>query len=159
MTKYKIELKWAVIFFLMYLAWIALEKISGLHANLIEYQQIASVMVLVPSFLVYLLAIRDKKKRYFNNVISFRQAFLSGMILTAFIVLLSPLSQFISMRLLSPDFFTNMQKYAVASHGISEEKAISQLNLGKFIITSIFGGLVTGLIFSLIIAAFVKKKE
>jgi len=157
MATYRIELKWAFIFFVMYLAWIALEKVLGFHSSRIAYQQMMSVMVLIPSFLVYWFAIRDKKKNYFNNEISFGQAFKSGMMLTVFVVLLSPLSQIIAMKIISPDFFTNMRAYAVGVYGMSEQEADSKLNIGAYLIASVFGGLVTGLIFSLIVAAFLRK--
>ncbi|WP_167019789.1 DUF4199 domain-containing protein [Chitinophaga sp. Cy-1792] len=159
MATYKIEGKWAVIFFAMYLAWITLEKTLGFHSTRIAYQPVVSVMVLIPSFLLYRSAIIDKRKKYFHDSISFKQAFKSGMILTFFVILLSPLSQMIAMNLLSPDFFTNMRNFAINTQGMSELEANTRLNIRAYIIASIFGGLITGLIFSLLIAAFVRTKK
>lgn len=35
--KYKIEIKWAVIFIAMSLLWMVLEKLTGLHSTYIDY--------------------------------------------------------------------------------------------------------------------------
>jgi hypothetical protein len=101
--------------------------------------------------LIYVLALLEKKRKVFQGKITFLQAFKSGMVLTLFIVILSPLNQFIITRLVSPDYFENMRDLAVAK-GMSLEEAQSRLNTGAFIVQSVIGGLVTGAVFSALVS-------
>lgn len=159
MKNYRTELKWAGIFSLMYLAWMMMEHLCGLHGRHIQYQQLVSTFILLPSLLIYVLAIREKKLRVFQGTITFRQAFKSGMLLTLFIVILSPVNQLITTGLIAPDFFENMQEFAVSQKQMSVQEAEARLNTGAFIVQSIIGGLVTGAVFSALIALVIRTKK
>lgn len=159
MKNCQIELKWAGVFFLMYLVWMLLERLCGLHGRHIQYQQLVSTFILIPSLLIYALALSEKKRKTFRGMITFKQAFKSGMVLTLFIVLLSPVSQLITMGLISPDYFKNMRDFAVAHRGMLPEEAQSSLNIGAFIIQSLVGGLVTGALFSALAAMVIRTKK
>jgi hypothetical protein len=158
MEKYKIEVKWAFLFAAMYLIWMTMEKLAGLHDKYLEQQQIVSMLVLIPAIIIYILAIKDKKKNYYAGTITYKQSFMSGLLLTIFVVLLSPINQLITSYLISPDYFTNVIAHTVKSGMFTQEQAEAQFNIKSYIITSIIGGLVTGIIFSLIISIFAKSK-
>lgn len=159
MKNYQTELKWAGIFFLMYLAWMFMEHLCGLHERHIQYQQLVSTFVLLPSLLIYVFALREKKLKVFQGTITFRQAFKSGMLLTLFIVLLSPVSQLISTGLISPEYFENMREFAVSSRQMSAEEAESRLNILAFIVQSVVGGLVTGAVFSALVSLLIRNRK
>ncbi|ACU04968.1 DUF4199 domain-containing protein [Pedobacter heparinus] len=158
MEKYKIELKWAFIFTAMYLLWMTMEKLAGLHDRYLEQQQLISMFVLVPAIIIYALAIKDKKKNYYAGTITYKQSFMSGLVLTIFVVLLSPISQLITSYIITPDYFANVIAHTVKSGMFTQEQAEAQFNIKSYIITSIIGGLVTGIIFSIVISVFTKSK-
>ncbi|MBO9152268.1 DUF4199 domain-containing protein [Chitinophaga sp. GCM10012297] len=159
MKNYQTELKWAGIHFLVYLAWMFTEHVCGLHGRHIQYQQLVSAFILLPSLLIYVLALREKKMKVFRGTITFRQAFKSGMLLTLFMVLLSPLSQLITTGLISPEYFENMREFAVSRRQMSAQEAESRLNTGAFIVQSVVGGLITGAVFSVIVSLFIRSRK
>jgi hypothetical protein len=159
MKKYKIEIKWALIFAVMFLLWMVLEKLTGLHDKHLEKQQFVTMLILIPSIIVYILAIKDKKKNFYAGNMTYKQSFLSGLILTLFVVMLSPINQLITSYIITPDYFANVIEHTVKSGMFTQEQAEAQFNIKSYIITSIVGGLVTGLIFSAIISIFTKSKS
>lgn len=159
MKSIRTELKWAGIFSLMYLAWMMMEHLCGLHGRHIQYQQLVSTFILLPSLFIYVLAIREKKLKTFQGTVTFRQAFKSGMLLTLFIVIFSPINQLIATGLIAPDYFENMQEFAVSQRQMSVQEAEARLNTGAFIVQSIIGGLVTGAVFSAIISLFIRNRQ
>jgi hypothetical protein len=159
MKKYKIEIKWALIFAVMFLLWMVLEKLTGLHDKHLEKQQFVTMLILIPSIIVYILAIMDKKKNFYAGNMTYKQSFLSGLILTLFVVMLSPINQLITSYIITPDYFANVIEHTVKSGMFTQEQAEAQFNIKSYIITSIVGGLVTGLIFSAIISIFTKSKS
>ena len=70
MSKYKIELKWGIIFTLMMLVWMVLEKIAGLHDEHIDKHAIYTNFVAIPAIIVYVLALLDKRKGYYNGTMT-----------------------------------------------------------------------------------------
>ncbi len=158
MKNYKTEIKWAFIFTAMFLLWMTMEKLAGLHDKHLAQQQFVTMLILIPSFIIYVLAIKDKKKNYYAGNITYKQSFMSGFILTLFVVLLSPINQLITSCIITPDYFANVIEHTVKSGMFTQEQAEAQFNIKSFIITSLIGGLVTGAIFSAIISIFTKSK-
>lgn len=159
MKKYSIEIKWAFIFAAMYLLWMTMEKLAGLHDKYLEQQQFVTMLILIPAVIIYVLAIKDKKKNYYAGNITYKQSFMSGFILTVFVVLLSPINQLITSYIITPDYFANVIGHTVKSGMFTQEQAEAQFNIKSYIITSIVGGLVTGVIFSAVISIFTRSKN
>jgi hypothetical protein len=158
MNKYSTEIKWALIFSGMFLAWMIIERMAGLHSTRLEIQQVVTTFILLPSFVIYILALRDKRKKAYNGKITYRQSFVSGVWFTIFIVILSPVDQMITSAIISPDYFSNLIEYTV-SHGVlTREQAQEQFNNRAYIIQSVIGGLVTGLLFTTIVSFFIRSK-
>lgn len=158
MGKYKIEIKWAFIFAAMFLLWIVVEKLSGLHDKYIDKQQFVTTLILIPSVVIYVLAIKDKKINYYAGNITYGQGFISGFMLTLFVVLLSPLNQLITSCIITPNYFSNAIEHTVKSGMFTREQAEAQFNIRYYMITGIVGALVTGILFSAIISIFTKSK-
>lgn len=159
MKKNKIEIKWAFIFAAMFLLWMIIEKLIGLHDKHIESQQVATTLILIPSIIIYILALQDKKKNYYSGSITYRQSFMSGLMLTLFIVVLSPVNQLITSYIITPDYFTHAIEYTVKMGMFTQEQAEQQFSIKNYLITSVVGGLVTGIIFSAVISLFIKSKN
>lgn len=158
MSKFRIEIKWAVIFSLATLLWMVFEKSMGWHDVLIEKHAIYTNFFAIIAIAVYVLALLDKRKVDYNGKMSWKQGFISGIILSVIIAVLSPLTQYITSNFITPDYFTNIINYAVDSGKMDQEAAESYFNLNSYIIQSLFGALTMGIVTSAIVAFFVKKQ-
>ena len=159
MKKYKIEIKWALIHAAMFLVWMILEKLLGFHSVKLDQQQFVAPLILIPSIIIYILALLDKRKNYRDGNTTYRNNFKSGLLLTIFMVLLTPINQFTTFHIISPDYFANAIKYSVNTGVLTEVQAEQQFNIKNYLIISVVAGLVTGIIFSAIISLFVKSKK
>jgi hypothetical protein len=61
MEKFKIEIKWALLFSLMSLLWMLLEKLSGLHGKYIDYHMYLTNLYAIPAIWVMVLRLRIKR--------------------------------------------------------------------------------------------------
>jgi hypothetical protein len=159
MNKYKTEIRWALIFSAMFLSWMGLERMLGLHSSNLANQQLVTTFILIPAFVIYTLALRSKRKTFYTDKISYKQSFLSGLWLTLFIVLLSPANQLITTMIISPNYFSNAIAYTVSNGIMTWKQAHAQFNNGNYIIQNVIGGLITGLLFTAIISFFIKSKS
>lgn len=159
MKKYAIEIKWAFIHAAMFLVWMILESVLGFHSMRLEQQQVVTTLILIPFLLIYVLALLDKRKNHFKGVMTYKQSFVSGTVLTVLIVILSPINQLLVSYIISPDYFKDVTAYTVSKGLLTQEEAARQFNIGNYIITSIVGGLVTGLVFASILSLFTKTKN
>ncbi len=159
MKKITIEIKWALIFVAMTLVWMALERLAGLHDTHIDKHPVFTNFIAIPAILIYFLALIDKRKRDYNGVMSYRQGFISGLIITAIVTVLSPLTQTITSLLITPDYFSNVIEYSV-SHGLkSRDEAEKYFSLGSYIIQGLIGAPAMGIITTAIVAVFTSKKS
>ena len=156
--RYRTELKWALIFAVMYLAWMLAERLAGFHGSRLAQQPFVGALVLVPSIAVYTLALLDKRKTWYGGRMSYRQSFVSGCVLTVLIVAFSPINQALTYGVISPDFFSNAIEYTTAHRILSREQAMHQFSLGNYIVISIVAGLNTGVVFSAVISGFTRSK-
>ncbi len=91
-ARFALELKWALLFSLMYLVWMLAERVAGFHDTRLHQQPMVGPLILIPSILIYWLTLRDRK-RSLQGGMTYRQGFISGCVLTVFVVLLGPLNQ------------------------------------------------------------------
>jgi len=158
MKQYAIEIKWALYFTAMMLFWMILEKMSGLHSTYIHLHPIYTNLVAIPAITMYVLALLDKRKNFYNGVMSYGQGFLSGLILTLFVTLLSPLTQLITSLLITPEYFPNAIQHAVTSGNLSQPEAEAYFNLKNYLIQVVIGTPVMGIVTTLIVALFTQRK-
>ncbi|NHM07681.1 DUF4199 domain-containing protein [Flavobacterium sp. CYK-4] len=159
MKKFAIEIKWAVQFSLLSLVWMIIEKSTGLHDEHIAKQAIYTNLFGIVAILVYFLALRDKKKNYFTGQMDFKQGFISGMVLSFIIAMLSPLVQYVTFTYITPHFFETVKTYAVAHKIQTPEQADTFFNLKSYIIQGIFGALSMGVITAALMALLLKTKK
>lgn len=158
MKNYQIEIKWGVIFFVISLLWMYFEKLMGWHDVLIAKHPIFSNFFGLIAIGVYLFAIHDKRKNFFRGKMSWRQGFISGVILSIVIALLSPIGQLITHYLISPEFFENAIESSVERNAMQQEDAEAYFNLSSYIVQSIAGALMFGVVTAAIAALILKKK-
>ncbi|SHO61351.1 DUF4199 domain-containing protein [Algoriphagus zhangzhouensis] len=159
MKNIKIEIKWALIFTLSMLAWMFFEKSMGWHDEKIADHATYTNFFAIPAILVYVFALLDKKKNFYSGVMSYKQGVISGLIITVIVTVLSPLAQYITSTVITPGYFPNVIEYAVSSGKMTQSDAEAYFNINSYMIQSVIGALVMGLVTSLIVAIFVKSKS
>lgn len=142
------------------LLWMVLEKQIGLHDEYLEWHQYVTLLYIIPAIWIYVLALKDKKRNFYNGEMNFKQGFISGLIISLIVTLFSPLNQWIISEVITPDYFKNVIAYSVET-GYHEnmEEAEAQFNLETYIVQSTIWALVMGIITSALVALFVKTKK
>lgn len=159
MKSRSIEIKWGFLFFAVALLWMVGEKMAGLHDQYIASHYIYTNFFAIPAILIYVLALRDKRKNYYRGYMTFGQGFTSGAIITAIVMVLSPLSQLIVHYLITPEYFHNVSEYAVSSGQMTRPEAENYFNLPSYIMQAVIGAAVMGLLTSAIVALFMKRTK
>lgn len=159
MKKIKLEIKWALIFVVMSLLWMTFEKLVGLHDVHIDKHMYLTNLFAIPAILVYVFALREKKKEYYSGQMTFKQGFISGLIITLIVAALSPLTQWITSTIITPEYFPNVIAYSLETgYHSSLEEAEAYFNLENYIIQSVIGAFVMGVVTAAIVAFFVKTR-
>lgn len=159
MKKYGIEIKWGVTFFVAILLWMIIEKLAGLHDEYIQHQAFYTYFFIVPSIAIYALALLEKRRKFYNGYMTWREGFSAGMVVTMVVVILSPIGQLIIHNIITPDYFANVIEYTVANDLVSREDAENYFNIRSYLIQSIVSALMMGAITSAIVALFVRNKR
>ncbi|MEM9896659.1 MAG: DUF4199 domain-containing protein [Bacteroidota bacterium] len=157
LTTYRVELKWAFVFIGMTLLWLVLEMILGFHDQYIEYHPIVSNLIAVPAILIYVFALLDKRKSFYEGKLTYKQGLVTGIIISLIITLFVPITQSIISLVITPDYFDNAIKYSIESGNATREEATSYFNLKSYIIQGVIFTPVIGIITTLIVAIFVKR--
>jgi len=91
---------------------------------------------------------------------TYKQGFITGLIITAIVTIFSPLTQCIISTVITPDYFHNLIKYSVETgyhEGIADAEA--QFNLENYMVQSSISALLMGVITTSIVAIFTRKNK
>lgn len=157
MKSIRTELKWAVIFILVSLLWMLLERLAGFHDQHIDKHAIVTNFFMIPAILIYYLAFREKKHKDLGGSMTFKQGMITGLIMTFFITLLTPLSQYLSTSVISPHYFENIIEYSVAQGEMDQATAEAYFNSSSYLVQSIIFAPVAGIMTSLIMSFFFRS--
>ena len=157
MKKFRIELKWGFLFFLSGLAWMVLEKNLGWHDRLIEQHATYTLLYAPLAIFIYVIALWEKKKKTYGGRMTFLQGLVSGLLITLVVVVLTPLSQYISHGLISPDFFPNIIQFRVNSGKMTLQEAEAYFDLMNYTTQSIFFAGVMGILTTVVVMIFMKS--
>jgi hypothetical protein len=148
----KIEFRYAVLTTLVVLLWLVIEYAIGLQDNYVAFHPYVSMlmMILIPS-VTYRLAINEKLDKNFDKL-SFRQVFVSGVLITVFSCLLAVPVQLGFHKLINPGFFETMILYTSQHTGVTVEQAAEYFNLKTYMAESILFTFVIGIIISVVLA-------
>lgn len=159
MKNIKIEIKWAIYFALMTLAWMLLEKLSGLHGKYIDYHLYLTNLFAIPAIWFMVLALKDKKKNFYHGNMSYRQGLVAGIIVSAFIALLSPLTQWITTYVITPEYFPNVIERSVElGYYKTTAEAEAAFNYKTYAINSTIFAFVFGVVTTAIAMIFIRTK-
>ncbi len=159
MHKISIELKWGIIFIVASLLWMVFEKAMGWHDVLISKQAIYTNLFGIIAVLIFYFALRDKKANFYNGVMTWRQGFVAGLIVTIVVTIFSPFSQFVTSTYITPEYFNNIIAYSVEKGMMNQEQAEAYFSLRSYMIQATFGALVMGVVTSAAIAWILKTKK
>lgn len=160
MKNIKIEIKWAIIFSIMTMVWMWLEKLSGLHSTHIDKHMMLTNLYAIPAILIYVFALKDKKNNFYKGKISYKEGVVSGIILTAIIALITPLTQWITSFVITPEYFPNVIKYSLETgHHKSLAEAEAFFNYQNYAIQGFIGALVLGVVTTLIVMIFLRTRK
>ncbi len=158
MNTFKIELKWAFIFMAMMLLWMVMERLTGLHDVHIDKHEIYTNFVAIPAILIYVLALREKRQKFYGGTMSYGQGVISGFVITLVVTIFTPLTQYITSAFITPDYFNNVIKYTVEQGKMTQVEAEAFFNMKNYILQSTLFAPIMGIVTTLIVAIFVKKK-
>lgn len=158
MKNIKTEIKWAFIFILMMLAWMVMEKLFGFHDERIELHPIVSNFVAIPAIAIYVFALLNKRKKDYNGKMTYGQGFKSGLIITIIVTVFTPLTQYLTSEVISPEYFENVINYSVEQEYLTREAAEDYFNLKSYIFQSTIGALIMGAVTTSFVAIFTRKK-
>ncbi|NVK50180.1 MAG: DUF4199 domain-containing protein [Cyclobacteriaceae bacterium] len=159
MKNLRIEIKWAIIFVLMTLLWMLFEKSMGWHDEGIADHASYTNLYAIPAILVYVFALLDKKKNYFGGHMTYKQGFMSGIVITIIVAILSPLNQYLISTYITPEYFANVIEYSVSNGVMEQTEAEAYFSLKNYMLISVIGALLMGLITTLVVALFVRSKR
>ncbi|NKI26569.1 DUF4199 domain-containing protein [Arenibacter sp. 6A1] len=157
MNKFRLEIKWAIIFSATVLVWMTFEKAMGWHDVHIGKHALYTNFFALVAIAVYVFALLDKRKTVFNGKMTWKQGFISGIALSVIIAALSPITQFITSTIITPDYFTNIINFVVSNGKMTQEAAEAYFNLKSYMLQSAFGALTMGIVTAAFVAFFVKN--
>jgi len=159
MQNISIEIKWAIIFSVMGLIWMVLEKRTGLHDTYIDYHMYLTNLFAIPAIWVMVLALKDKKKQVYQGEMSYMQGLISGTLLSVFIALISPGTQWITSYVITPDYFTTViQRSVEIGYYATTAEAEANFNYENYAVQGAIAALVMGLVTTAIAMIFIRSK-
>jgi hypothetical protein len=160
MKNLKTEVKWALIFTGVTLLWMLLEKAVGLHDRYLDYHLYLTNLFAIPAIVMMVLALKDKKKNFYGGQMDYKQGFLSGLVVSVFIALLSPLAQWITSYVITPEYFPNVIKRSVEL-GYFETLAEAEANFNykNYAVQGAIAALVMGVLTTAIAMLFIRSKK
>lgn len=160
MQSIKIEIKWAILFSIMGLVWMLLEKLSGLHSTYIDYHLYLTNFFAIPAIWVMVLALKEKKKVYYKGNITYMQGLISGIVLSLIIALFSPLTQWITTYIITPEYFPNVIKRSVEiGYYKTTAEAEANFNYANYAVQGAIAAFVMGFLTTAIAMIFLRTKK
>lgn len=136
----------------------ALEKALGWHDEKIADHATLTNIFAIPAIAIYVFALLDKRKNYYQGRMTYKKGFLAGLIITLIVALFSPITQYITSTLITPDYFSNVIEYAVSSGTMTQPDAEAFYNLKSYMVQSVIGAAIMGIITSAVVALFAQTK-
>lgn len=159
MKKFTVEMKWALIFIAAQILWMIFEKAMGWHDELIAKQAIYTNFFAIIAIGIYILELYEKRRKVFNGIMNWQQGFVSGIILTAFIAILTPFAQYLIIELITPEYFDNIISYSVENGRMTQENAEAFFNMKSYVVQATFGAIGYGVVTAAIAALIMKRKK
>ncbi|GAA5220887.1 hypothetical protein GCM10025777_15170 [Membranihabitans marinus] len=135
-----------------------LEKWMGWHDENIAKHAIYTNLFGILAIIIYFCALIDKRQNFYNGYMTWKQGFVTGLLISVIVAVFTPVTQLIVHKIISPSYFENAIQYAVDNNRLSLESAKSYFSLKTYIMQSIVGALGMGIITSALVALIVQRK-
>jgi len=144
-------------FVIMSLGWMLLERLTGLHDEHIDKHFIYTNFIAIPAIAVYVFGLLDKRENDYNGLMNYSEGFLSGLLITLVVTLFVPVTQYITLNIITPDFFPNMIEYVTRNDIMTREAAENNFNAQIYMMQGLIGALLMGVLTSAVVAIFTRK--
>ncbi|MCB9081771.1 MAG: DUF4199 domain-containing protein [Lewinellaceae bacterium] len=151
------QVKWGIIFFVVTLGWMLLEKLMGWHGPWINQHAQFSNLYDGVFVAVFALAFWENRRKAVTNKLGWVQGFLFGLGITLIVTALSPLTQTIIHKVISPEFFPNVIRLAVDNEILTQAAAEAKFNLRNYIFENLVGTFVLGICCTSVLAFVFRK--
>jgi len=158
MKTFSIEIKWGLRYIFAYLGWIFLEKFSGVYTDRIALYFLFSLLFYLFAFIMYMIAVKEKRDSFFEGKMDWKQGCMSGIVLTLVIALLMPLAQTAIHKGIAPEFLTNMAAHSLKAKNADTNAIQNYFSLGAYIWQSVYMALSIGFVYAAIVARFLRTK-
>ena len=106
------------------------------------------------------LALKEKKEKFYNGKITYKQGLISGIILSLLIALMSPITQWITTYIITPEYFPNVIKRSVEiGYYKTTAEAQANFNYKNYAIQGAIATLIMGIITTAIVMIFLRAKN
>ena len=137
-----------------------LEKISGLHSTYIDYHLYLTNLFAIPAIWVMVLALKDKKKKHYSGNMTYINGLMSGIVLSIIIAAISPLTQWVTTYVISPEYFPNVIKRSVElGYYKTTAAAEANFNYKNYATQGAIGALGMGIVTTAIAMIFLRTKS
>ena len=153
----KTEIKYALIFVIISFVWNIIEFVAGLHSTYINiHPYFVTPFFIILTAAIYICALTAKRKEL-GGKITFGKAFITGMIITLFILILNPVFQYIYSEFINPNFYNAFIQYDVSTGKLTKQEAEDYYNFKNFIFRGSIYRFIMSLAATIIISIFLKK--
>lgn len=120
MFYWKIEFKWTLIFSLVSIMWMVMERILGLHNGFLEYHFYFSLLSIIPLYVVFTLAIKDKGVNRYEGENQLMNSIYTLLKLILLVTISSPFVQYLALSYVSPNYFKNLAQLAIEQSKLTD---------------------------------------
>lgn len=160
MKNFSIEFKLAALATLAALIWMFIIKSLGFHSiEKIRYEVAFELLFNILLTVFYWLGIRQKKYEFYNGIISWQRAFLSGLVICIMITFFFPLIQYITFYQVSPHFMDTFLEALTTQTNMSLDEAQKSASFDLFMRNGVTNNLSFGVIIVSIVSYFLQTKN
>ena len=124
------------------------------------YQFYLTNLFAIPAIWMMVLALKEKKEKFYNGKITYKQGLISGIILSLLIALMSPITQWITTYIITPEYFPNVIKRSVEiGYYKTTAEAQANFNYKNYAIQGAIATLIMGIITTAIVMIFLRAKN
>ena len=158
MKKLPIELKWALIISGADLVWTLIERILGWHSTHIENHENLQMYFLIPLVLLLFFALREKRLVDWDDNMTWMEGLRSGFVIAIFVTLLTPLVDWLSYNVISPDYFENFINDRIERGYVDDfEEGLEEYGFSRYAVLSSIGHFFSTLMLSALASLFAKR--
>ena len=157
--KFKIEVQYSLLIFVVTLFWVVFEKQMGWHDVHIADHATFSLIYDFILLTLFAFAFLTQRVAHVEKARSWWSRLGFGIRISLMVTVLSPLVQWLIHEVISPNFFENIINYAVENNYLSTNEAVAKFNLKNYVFENLIGTSIIGFIYSLLLATIIPNQK